>query len=443
MKQRNPKTQNKMLHHLLDAADVGTGLDALTEHEDRRLSRYRESLNRLETHREAAPDDFASRVMAALSDKPRPTWGDRLRSFWPERRFWPVPLLSGALATLLLVMGLALFRAPSNTLIPMVLDLYAPSAKKVELVGTFSHWMPKTFRLKGPDAVGYWAIAVKLPPGRYEYAFLINGSQLVPDDDGEAFRADGLGRENSLLLLRAAPPQSDRQYGFTPDEYVAIHDEAHVQAPSLPSGKREPWRSLLDGAVAAGVPRKTVESLVNHLAVANLSPREARKMLEPLLRDARGGHDLGPVFLKIHECILKKADPEVVKSVVQKRRDAYERAMALLVRTGHGTKRETDLTLLDATAFALESNPDPTSLEELLTAAKGRSSDQIAAVIEAGETLQYDGLNSEPLRLILKDCLQKNLRPQQIHRVIEHIEEKLRKGADPMTIRNGLWVQQT
>jgi len=76
------------------------------------------------------------------------------------------------------------------------LDLYAPSANRVQLVGTFSGWMPEAHSLKGPDAVGYWVINIKLPPGRHEYAFLVNGSKLVPDDDGEAFRPDGFGGSN-------------------------------------------------------------------------------------------------------------------------------------------------------------------------------------------------------------------------------------------------------
>ncbi len=443
MKPKTSKERDKMLHHLLETADTETGSRGLTDHEARRLSRYRNVLERLEAHEEMAPHDFAPRVMAALPDRRRSTWADRLKPFWPEKRFWPIPLFSGALAMLVLVTGFMLFRIPSKTLlVPMVFDLYAPSAKQVELVGTFSHWMPKAFTLKGPDAVGYWAIAVRLPPGRYEYAFLINGSQVVQDDDGEALRADGLGRENSLLLLRTAPPQLDRRYGFTPDEFVAIPgNDRDARTSFLPDVKREQWQSLLDDAVAAGVPREAMEGLVDHMAVANLNPHEARAMLEPLLQEAHAGHSLKPIFLKIHEGILKKASPKTIKSLAQKRSDAYKKARALLFRTGHGPSTAADPTLLDTTAFALESSPDPASLEDILTAAKGKSPDRIAAVIEACETLQYDGLEPEPLRLILKDCLQKNLGTQQIQRVLQRIEEELRKGADPMTLRNELWVK--
>ena len=179
MRQHHMKRRDRVLHNLLDT-DLTWEASDLQGHDAERYTRYKESLKQLEDHQEKAPDDFVAQVMAALPAKPCPTWLDRLKSFWPERRFWAVPGLAGALAMLVLVTGLILFRSsPDIAYIPVVLDLYAPSAKQVELVGTFSDWAPKAFRLKGPDAVGYWAIAVKLPPGRYEYAFLVNGSQVV------------------------------------------------------------------------------------------------------------------------------------------------------------------------------------------------------------------------------------------------------------------------
>lgn len=440
MKQKNIKNRDRLLHHLLDGADTGTGLDGLTGPQTDRVSRYREDLKRLETHEEKAPDDFTSRVMAALPDKPRLIWTDRLKSFWPERRFWPIPALTGAFAMLLI--GLTLLRTPSNTpLIPMVLDLYAPSAKKVELVGTFSNWMPKAFRLKGPDAVGYWAIAVKLPPGRYEYAFLINGSQVVPDDDGEALRSDGFGHENSLLVLRGTPRQLDPQYGFTSDEYVTILEkDPDGEVLALPQGNRDQWQAILAQGIASGVQKHTMENLVEHLASVNLSPDQGRVILEPLFQDAQAGHPERHVFLKIHECLLKKARPDTLKSMAQNRHEAFKNAKALLAGTGYGTSVGTDPALLDTTAFALESGQTPASLQALLTAAKGKSAYQITSVIEAGEALHHAGLKPESLQLILQDCLQKNLEPKEMKRITGHIKERIQKGIDHKAIYDELWV---
>jgi len=356
----------------------------------------RDKLNRLESHQEKAPDDFVARVMAALPEKPRLTWADRLKSFWPKRRFWPIPALAGALAMLIVMAGLSLFRPlPNTALIPVVLDLYAPSANQVQLVGTFSNWMPGVFRLKGPDALGYWVIDIKLPPGRHEYSFLINGSRLVPDDDGELLRADGFGHENSVLLLNDDPLDFDQPRTFTPSEYATMS------------------RSL---------------------------PEQARAILEPLFQNDPSNIVSKHVFLKLQEGILEKAQPDTLKSAVHNRHAAFRKARALLVETDHDSSIETDPTLLNATAFALESGFDPSSIKDVLTAGEGKTSKQIAAVIELGETLDYVGMTPETLLLIMKDCLLKNLSPPQIERVMEHVTEKLRKGDDHKAIRDELWV---
>jgi len=356
----------------------------------------RDKLKRLENHQEKAPDDFVARVMAALPEKPRLTWADRLKSFWPKRRFWAMPALAGALAMLIVMAGLSLFRPlPTAALIPVVLDLYAPSANQVQLVGTFSNWMPGVFRLKGPDALGYWVIEIKLPPGRYEYTFLVNGSRLVPDDDGEALRADGFGHENSVLLLKDGPREFDQPYTFTASEYATM---------------------------------------------SHSLPEQARAIIEPLLQNDLSDITSKHVFLKLQEGILEKAPPDALKSAVHNRHAAFKKARALLAETDHGASIETDPTLLNATAFALESGQDPSSLKDVLIAGKGKTSRQVAAVIELGETLDYVGMAPETLLLVMKDCLSKNLDPQQIKRVTEHVTEKLLKGDDHKAIHDQLWI---
>ncbi|OQY51111.1 MAG: hypothetical protein B6240_00320 [Desulfobacteraceae bacterium 4572_87] len=356
----------------------------------------RDKLKRLESHQEKAPDDFVVRVMAALPEKPHLAWADRLKSFWPKRRFWPIPALAGALAMFLFVAGLTLFRSPEKSgLIPVVLDLYAPSANQVQLVGTFSNWMPGVFCLKGPDALGYWVIDIKLPPGRYEYTFLVNGSRLVPDDDGDALRADGFGHENSVLLLNDGLREFDQPCTFTLSEYATM---------------------------------------------SHSLPEQARSIMDPLFQNDPSNIVSKHVFLKLQEGILEKVRPDILKSAVHNRHAAFKKARTLLAETNYGASIETNPTLLNATAFALESGFDPSSIKDVLTAGKGKTSGQISAVIELGETLDYVGMAPETLLLIMKDCLLKNLAPRQIERVMEHVTEKLRKGDNHKAIRDELWV---
>ncbi len=442
MKRKDPKSEYKLLHHRLDGDKTEHEASRLPGVDDESLSMYRESLKRLEDHKEKAPDGFASRVMAALPDKPRLTWRDRLKSFWPERRFWVLPAVSGALAMLIIMSGITLFHAPSKTgLIPVILDLYAPSAKQVELVGTFSNWAPKAFRLKGPDATGYWAIAVKLPPGRYEYAFLINGSQVVPDDDGEGLRPDGFGHENSLLLLKKAEWPFDQRYQFTPEEYLTISGNERIEPIfQLPVQNRELWQALLDRGVNAGIQKQALESLLSRLANANIGPHEARDILEPLFQDFRAGYPERNIFLKIHESILKKSLAENLKATAQKRHEAFKNARAILAQAGYPASMDAYPALFNATAFALESGQDPAFLREILNTGKGKPSDRVTAVIEASEILHYAGLEPEILKAIMEDCLRKNLEGLQMERITEQVKEDMRKGTDHKTIRNKLWA---
>ena len=436
------KSQDRLLHTLLDGTNPDPGVSEPTGLEAERLSLYRERLKCLDGHEEKAPDDFAARVMAALPDKPRLTWSERLGSFWPERRFWPIPAVVGALALFVIVAGLNLiWPTRGKVLTPIVLDLYAPSAKQVELVGTFSDWMPREFRLNGPDAVGYWAIAIKLPPGRYEYSFLINGSRLVSDDDGEALRPDGFGHENSVLVIRRGMWQFEKRYMLTSSKCMVMpeNNQARVEL-SLPKQDRGRWQAILNKGIAAGVQSRQLEKALVRLAAANFSPDQAQVIFDPLFKDVRAGIHARHVLLKLQEGVLKKAPFDTLTSVARTRLNSFKKAKNLLARTGHGDAIETYPALLDSTAFALESGQDQSSLQEVLTAGKGKLPNRIAAVIEAGESLHNAGLKPEPLKLIMKDCIEKDLETHQMKRVTQHVKEKLNKGLDHKTIREKLWV---
>jgi 1,4-alpha-glucan branching enzyme len=69
----------------------------------------------------------------------------------------------------------------------------------VELLASFNDWQPGSIVLTGPDASGHWTTDVTLPEGRYEYIFLVDGEQWVPDPNAEVRRPDGFGRANAVL----------------------------------------------------------------------------------------------------------------------------------------------------------------------------------------------------------------------------------------------------
>jgi len=50
----------------------------------------------------------------------------------------------------------------------------APEAKSVQLASEFTDWEKSPVNLK-KDKGGLWKTTVSLPPGRYEYRFLVDG----------------------------------------------------------------------------------------------------------------------------------------------------------------------------------------------------------------------------------------------------------------------------
>jgi len=55
--------------------------------------------------------------------------------------------------------------------------------------------------MEGDVAEGLWVVTVPLPPGRYRYAFLVDGTTWVPDPDAPRTIDDDFGRPNSVLTI--------------------------------------------------------------------------------------------------------------------------------------------------------------------------------------------------------------------------------------------------
>ncbi len=80
-------------------------------------------------------------------------------------------------------------------------NLHAPSAKSVAISGSFNLWDLHGHALIGPDRRGVWSITLPLAPGRYEYAFIMDGAVWLPDP-AAPFLDDGFGGKNSILEVR-------------------------------------------------------------------------------------------------------------------------------------------------------------------------------------------------------------------------------------------------
>lgn len=70
-------------------------------------------------------------------------------------------------------------------------------AKDVFLVGDFNGWNPKTHPMK-KDGSGLWNKAVVIPPGRYEYKFLVDGNWTLDPRNSQS-NPNCFGSCNSVL----------------------------------------------------------------------------------------------------------------------------------------------------------------------------------------------------------------------------------------------------
>lgn len=161
-------------------------------------------------------DRLDARVMNTIARLPVPTRPGPLRraGIWLIRprpiRVRPVVALAAAA---LAVAAVGLLNRPEPRAAPSVTAavgagpspvqfmLVAPAATAVSLVGDFNDWVAEATPMEGDVAEGLWVVTVPLPPGRYRYAFLVDGTTWVPDPDAPRTMDDDFGRPNSVLTI--------------------------------------------------------------------------------------------------------------------------------------------------------------------------------------------------------------------------------------------------
>lgn len=232
---RERPTTDELIHAYLDGELEEAEAERLVEElrDDREKAR---ELRELEAIVEGAahlpvpplPEGFTARALErALAGKApaRRPWRERWLGRRMELRLSPAGL--GALAA-----GLALLLATAGTLgfvrgertarervaavaaairapeivpaayhgqrgAPVRFVLRAETASRVEVAGDFNGWVPEPL-VRRPD--GFFEVVVPLQPGRYEYAFRVDG-RWGPDPAARRYVDDGFGGRNSVLEL--------------------------------------------------------------------------------------------------------------------------------------------------------------------------------------------------------------------------------------------------
>jgi 1,4-alpha-glucan branching enzyme len=79
---------------------------------------------------------------------------------------------------------------------------FAPKARRVAIVGDFNNWSTSADPMFDREEKGAWSITLPLPPGRYEYKFLIDGDKWIPDVGNPKKVKDGFGAYNSVVEVK-------------------------------------------------------------------------------------------------------------------------------------------------------------------------------------------------------------------------------------------------
>jgi len=149
------------------------------------------------------PEKLVDGVMGRLPKKtqrfaPVPSRGTRAGI---RRR---IPAYAAA-AGFIFVLGFLLFFQLTGRLgdtVVVRLELSAPDAGSISLVGDFNDWEPNRLMLKDPDQDGVWEIRLRLPKGdSYTYNFIIDEETWVTDPNALIHVKDGFGGESSILSL--------------------------------------------------------------------------------------------------------------------------------------------------------------------------------------------------------------------------------------------------
>ena len=77
--------------------------------------------------------------------------------------------------------------------------LHCPGEHGVCIAGSFNHWSPDATPLQNVGD-GSWAVEVPLPPGRYEYRFVIDG-EWVDDPNAVEVTPSPFGGVNAVLVI--------------------------------------------------------------------------------------------------------------------------------------------------------------------------------------------------------------------------------------------------
>ena len=189
---------------------------AYGNNEDQELLALKRLISRMPDRE--APVGLTESILSSLEPKTVPGWLRFYRSVLKPRTITLQPLkLIPAAVVLVLVLAVAFqlgrWRQDPGSmdprqanLIPVTFTLSYPKADSVSLIGSFNQWNPAGHKMRQSGDQNTWVLELRLPEGRHEYAFLVDGKMVVPDQSSPFYQSDGFGNRNSVLFVSRDEP---------------------------------------------------------------------------------------------------------------------------------------------------------------------------------------------------------------------------------------------
>jgi len=121
------------------------------------------------------PDDFTDKIMSKIEQKKPITDGYVLPFHSYFRRLIPAAVV----ATMVVVAGLIFLQKRKPSEVVVTFNIAVSDAQAVTLAGDFNGWDTESLKLKKQN--GIWVLKLPLAPGRYQYAFVIDGKNWLAD----------------------------------------------------------------------------------------------------------------------------------------------------------------------------------------------------------------------------------------------------------------------
>jgi len=162
------------------------------------------------------PDSLSEVVLGKIRPKKLGLYKRLWRRLRTPLTLTPLKLLPAGVSAMaiLILAATLLWRPPAERIVTqrisevseqgsrtVMLTLNWPDASDVEVIGSFNGWSRDGVRMNWDKDRGLWVVALNLRKGSYEYAFRVNGKEIVADPKAILHRDDGFGHRNSILMV--------------------------------------------------------------------------------------------------------------------------------------------------------------------------------------------------------------------------------------------------